>query len=49
MNTLNFTGALLLTVLLLFTVLTSSIKLFFTGEELEEMGIHFGPLDAQAE
>jgi hypothetical protein len=43
MNTLNFTCALLLTLLLSITWFASSLRLFFTTEELTEMGIRLEP------
>jgi hypothetical protein len=47
MNTLNFTCALLLTVLLPFTLFAFSVKLFFTDDELTEMGVRIEPIDVQ--
>lgn len=49
MNALNFTCALILTLMLLTTPLASSAKLFFTDEELTEMGVHFGPISIEKE
>ena len=49
MNTLNFTCALLLTLLLPITFFASSVKLFFTSDELTEMGVRIGPADKQGE
>ena len=49
MNTLNFTCALLLTLLLSMTWSASSLGLFFTTEELTEMGIRLGPSAAYRE
>jgi hypothetical protein len=43
MNTLNFICAFLITLLLSITWLASSLKLFFTTEELGEMGIRLDP------
>ena len=47
MNTPNITCALLLTLLLPLTLFASSVKLFFTPDELTEMGIQIEPADIQ--
>ena len=49
MNTLIFICALLLTVLLTLTLFASSLKLFFTADELTEMGIRIEPSDIERE
>lgn len=49
MNALHFACALLLTLLLLTTLFASSAKVFFTEEELAEMGIHFGSTHIEEE
>ena len=47
MNTLYFACTLLLTLLLLTTLFASSVILFFTNEELAEMGVRIEPFDAE--
>jgi len=49
MNTLNFTCALLLTLLLSITLFASSVELFFTTDELNEMGVYSEPAGAPGE
>ena len=45
MNTLNFTCALLLTITLPVTLFAASVKLFFTPDELTEMGVRLDSSD----
>jgi hypothetical protein len=49
MNTLNFTCALLLTLLLSISCFASSMKLFFTTDELTEMGVRLELSDIEGE
>ena len=49
MNTLIFICALLLTILLTLTLFASSLKLFFTTDELTAMGIRIEPSDIERE
>ena len=49
MNTLHLTCALLLTLLLSIALFASSIKLFFTTDELTEMGVRLETPELQAE
>ena len=49
MNALNITCALFLTLLLLTTLFASSAKVFFTNEELTEMGVRFETSDIEGE
>jgi hypothetical protein len=49
MNTLNFTCTLLLTLLLPITLFASSVKLFFTTDELAEMGVRLEPSGREGE
>ena len=49
MNTLHFTGIFLLTSVLLTTLFASSVKVFFTDDELQEMGINLEPIDIEKE
>lgn len=49
MNTLNLTCALLLTLLSSITLFASFVKLFFTSDELNEMGVRLEPPEMQAE
>lgn len=49
MNTLPFAYVLLVTLLLLATLFASSIKVFFTDDELDEMGICIGHFDIEAD
>ena len=46
MNTLNLICALLLTSLLTLGLFASSVKSFFTVDELTEMGVRVEPSDA---
>lgn len=39
MNTLHFTSILLITLLVLLTLFAASVKVFFTDDELNEMGV----------
>lgn len=47
MNTLHFTSILLLLSLLLTTFFASSVKMFFSEDELDEMGIRIGPSEIE--
>jgi hypothetical protein len=47
MNTLNFICALLLTVLLSIMFFASLLKLFFTSDELTEMGVRLRAWDLE--
>jgi hypothetical protein len=49
MNTLNLLCTLLLTVLLPLACFASSVKLFFTSDELNEMGVCLQQSDLEAE
>jgi hypothetical protein len=49
MNTVNFTCALLITLLLSISLFASSVKLLFTDDELNEMGIRLDAFEMQAE
>ena len=49
MNALNFTCALFLTLLLLTSLFASSAKVFFTNEELTEMGVRLEPYAREGE
>jgi hypothetical protein len=49
MNTLNFTCALLLTLLLSITFFASAVKPFFTTDELTEMGVRLEPYAREGE
>ena len=49
MNTLHVTGIFLLTSVLLTTLFASSVKVFFTDDELQEMGINLEPIDIEKE
>jgi len=49
MNTLNLTCALLLTLLLSIALFASSVKLFFTSDELTDMGVRLETPERQAE
>ena len=49
MNTLHLTCALLLTLLLCITLCAASVKLFFTTDELTEMGVRLGTPELQTE
>jgi hypothetical protein len=49
MNTITFTFALVLTLLLPIMFFASSLKMFFTTEELTEMGIRLEPWDLDEE
>ena len=49
MNTLTFTCALVLTLLLPIMFFASSLKMFFTTEELTEMGIRLEPWNLDEE
>jgi hypothetical protein len=49
MTLIVFTCALLLTLLLPGTLFASSVKLFFSCEELNEMGVCLEPLEMQVE
>lgn len=49
MNTLIFICALLLTILITLTLFASSLKLFFTTDELTEMGIRIEPSEIEWE
>jgi hypothetical protein len=49
MNTLLFTYVLFVTLLLLATLFASSIKVFFTDDELDEMGVCIGHFDIETE
>lgn len=46
MNTLTITYTLLLILLLLTTFFASSVNLFFSDDELTEMGVRLEPADA---
>ena len=48
MNTLHFSCILLLTLFLLMTLIASSVMVFFTDEELTEMGVRIEPSDIEA-
>jgi hypothetical protein len=47
MNTLHLTSILLLLSLLLTTLFASSVKMFFTEDELDEMGVRIGPSEIE--
>jgi hypothetical protein len=47
MNTLHFTCLLLLTLLLPLALFASSVKVFFTEDELKEMGVRIEPPDME--
>jgi hypothetical protein len=47
MNTLHLTSILLLTLLLLTTLFASSVKVFFTDDELDAMGVRLGQSDIE--
>jgi hypothetical protein len=49
MNTLHLICTLSLTLLLPLIVLVSSVELFYTSDELEEMGIYLEYPEAQSE
>jgi hypothetical protein len=49
MNTLPFAYTLLVTLLLLTTLFAASVKVFFTDDELNEMGVHLEPNDINKE
>jgi hypothetical protein len=49
MNTLILICALLFTILITLTLFASSLKLFFTTDELTEMGIRIGPSEIERE
>ena len=49
MNTLIFICAPLLTILITLTLFASSLKLFFTTDELTEMGIRIEPSEIERE
>ena len=49
MNTLIIICALLLTILITPTLFASSLKLFFTTDELTEMGIRIEPSEIERE
>jgi len=48
-NTLNFTRTLLFSLLLSIALFASSVKLFFTSDELTEMGVHLEPCGREGE
>ena len=47
MNTLPFASILFVALLLLTTLFASSVKVFFTDDELHEMGVRLEPTDAK--
>jgi hypothetical protein len=47
MNPLHFTCVLFLTFLVPMTLLASSVKVFFTDDELNEMGVYIEPSDIE--
>jgi hypothetical protein len=47
MNMLTFTCALFLMLLLSITLFASSVKWFFTPDELSEMGVHLETLESE--
>lgn len=49
MNRLNFICALLLLLLLSVALMVSSVQLFFSPDELAEMGVRLEPLEMQIE
>ena len=49
MNTLNFTCALLITLLLSISLIASSVESLFTTDELDEMGIRLDTLEMPVE
>jgi len=49
MNTLYLICTLFLTLLLLIIILVSSVELFYTRDELEEMGVQARYYDAHSE
>lgn len=49
MNTLYIICTLFLTLLLPIIISVSSVELFYTRDELEEMGVHPGYCEAQSE
>jgi hypothetical protein len=49
MNTLPITCILLLTLLLSTTLFASSMKVFFTDDELTEMGVHINSSSLERE
>jgi hypothetical protein len=49
MNTLPFAYTVLVTLLLLTTLFASSVKVFFTDDELCEMGVRLEPTDINKE
>lgn len=49
MNALRCAYLLLITLLLLATLFASSVKVFFTDDELQEMGVCLGHFDVETE
>lgn len=49
MNTLNFICLLFLTLLIPATLFASSLRLFFSSDELSEMGVHLETSEKEGE
>ncbi len=49
MNTLHFICILAFTLVLPMTLFTSSVKMFFTDDQLDEMGVRIEPSDIDGE
>ena len=49
MNTLNLICVVLLTLLLSMTLFSSSVEIFFSPDELNEMGVRVDPLEIERE